>query len=181
MGLLWGQEDFYPRGRVEFDVRRNVFKLYLDSCLNEGNVIVRQIKEKFNLRASGGIRVDFNYNCAMCDQGGFKGISKSLPSNLLEVSTGTDIVVFDPSKQSSDITFYDPFACTQKYLSDITEEYMIRLRAARYELRIRYPEGFINKVNVFDPFTAAYVELDKMSAVEFCNFIDWYESKEKET
>lgn len=57
----------YPRGRVVFDLKTHVFKIYADCCILERRDVLKQIREKMNLPKRGTfVSPDDNYRCTRC-------------------------------------------------------------------------------------------------------------------
>lgn len=59
----------YPRGRVVFDLKTHVFKIYADCCILERRAVLKQIREKMNLpRRRTFVSPDDNYRCTRCSE-----------------------------------------------------------------------------------------------------------------
>jgi hypothetical protein len=68
---FWGNElrkntpwdyDYFPRGRVVYDLKSKKYTLYIDRCLNDPEII-RSIAVEFGLPEKGGYGVRFDEHC----------------------------------------------------------------------------------------------------------------------
>lgn len=59
--------DYYPRGRVIYDLKEKVFKIFIDKCINNTKIIGK-INRDFNLGENIGIYDnDEHYVCSKCN------------------------------------------------------------------------------------------------------------------
>lgn len=60
--------DYYPRGRVIYDIKGNKFKIFIDKCINNSKLI-DEIKNEFKLNSSVIIYDnDEHYVCHKCNK-----------------------------------------------------------------------------------------------------------------
>jgi hypothetical protein len=60
--------DFFPRGRVVYDTREDVYYLYLDRCLIKNQHLVNEIIEAMYLpRMKVSVDTDSHYKCRACN------------------------------------------------------------------------------------------------------------------
>lgn len=58
--------DYYPRGRVTYDVKKDTFNLYLDHCITADQI--ENIIDELNLpRSKTEVKYDEHYQCHMCN------------------------------------------------------------------------------------------------------------------
>jgi hypothetical protein len=61
--------DFYPRGRVLYSVKENMFIVYLDRCMIGKQEIIDEIVSRMNLpKDCFKVMPDFHYQCAACNK-----------------------------------------------------------------------------------------------------------------
>ena len=67
-GLVPGDEEYdeCPRGRVCYDTRRRIFRLYLDKCIAGNKDAVSRIMHAMNLPPATGAELDAHYKCPGC-------------------------------------------------------------------------------------------------------------------
>ena len=58
--------DYYPRGRVVFDVKHQQAKLYLDHCID--TAVLAAISVTFELPSNTRVCYDEHYKCYQCNQ-----------------------------------------------------------------------------------------------------------------
>lgn len=55
--------DFYPRGRVVYNIKEDCYYIYHDKCINDLSEILKDYKD-FNFK----ITQDFHYQCKKCNK-----------------------------------------------------------------------------------------------------------------
>ncbi len=58
--------DYYPRGRVVFDINRHQVKLYVDRCIDAEALVT--IQAAFELTNNTRVSYDEHYQCHRCNQ-----------------------------------------------------------------------------------------------------------------
>jgi hypothetical protein len=67
-GSVPGDEEYdeCPRGRVCYDTKQRIFRLYLDSCIRENKGMVARIIRAMSLPSATRVELDPHYKCPRC-------------------------------------------------------------------------------------------------------------------